>query len=393
MKIAMLSIYPSHGSKHGKNMGGVASYAKDLVQSLPLSPSDEVFVLCNKIDGKEEAYMEDRAKIIRCFDKKPGFVFQVLSEVRKIRPDAVHVQQELALYGNILTAYLLQWLMFFMPGKKIITLHGVISLKEINREFVTMNNSKLPPFLVKFAFWMIYKPLCMIASKIIVHEEMFKRILVREYGVRESKIFVRNIGVEDFKTVPRKEARKKLGLPEDADAILFMGYLAGYKGVELLLDGFALYAKKNPKAFLVIGAGKHPKLGSDPEYMRMYNYCVNRAMELFPTRHKWAGFVHEEDLQDYFSATDVSVYPYRVAMSSSGPMAIAIGYAQPFLVSEVFATFFKKKDIVFARNAESLSDSLDKFFSNPKAYKEYAQGLKSERSWEKISALTHELYK
>ena len=177
MKIVHISIYPPKDEKHIKS-SGVSSYTKNLVTNIPYQNSDKVFVLCEKIDNKHEKYIENNINIIRCFDKNSRFIFQLYKEVKKIKPDIIHVQQELSLYGNILTSFLLQWFMLSLNKyKTIITLHGVVSLKSINRDFVKENNSNLTPFLVKIAFFLIYKPICLYAKKVVVHENIFKQIL------------------------------------------------------------------------------------------------------------------------------------------------------------------------------------------------------------------------
>ena len=134
MKIAHISIYPEKDKKHSKG-GGVASYTKNLITNIPYQKNDQVFILCNKIEGRYDKYEEDGITVVRCFDKSPKFIYQVLKEVKNIKPDTIHIQQELALYGNIITAYLLQWLILFLHRyNTIITLHGVISIKNIDQK-------------------------------------------------------------------------------------------------------------------------------------------------------------------------------------------------------------------------------------------------------------------
>ena len=393
MKIIHISIYPLKGEKHS-NAGGVASYTKNLITNTPYQNNDEVFMLCNKINSKIERYQENGINVIRCFDKNPKYFFQILKEIKKIKPDIIHIQQELALFGGILTAYLLQWLLFLLKKYKLtITLHGIVSLKKINKNFIKENNSSLPVWLTKIGFYVIYKPLCVWTKKIIVHEEYFKNILIDEYKVNKNKIEVIYHGIEDLKTIDKTLACDKLNLDEKRDICLFMGYLTGYKGIDLLIEGFSEYCKLNKNAFLIIGAGKHPKLINDKKYLAEYARLIKKAENMISTKqYKWVGFIKEEEISTYYSASDVSIYPYTVSMSSSGPMAIGIGHAKPFLASDVFNEVLPKK-FIFKRTSESLTKKIQSFFENKDIIQKEVEQMRNERLWSSISIETYKAYK
>lgn len=393
MKIVHISIYPERGKKHIE-AGGVTSYTKNLINNIPYKESDQVYILCNKIDGKYESYEEDEIEVVRCFDKNPKFIYQLYKAIQKINPDTIHIQQELSLYGNIITAYLLQWLILLLSKyNTIITLHGVVSISKINKKFILENNTNAPVWLVKLAFLIIYKPLCIFSKRVIVHENIFKKILIEEYKIKENKIKVIPHGIEDFQALSQQEARKHLSLSKDKNISLFMGYLTGYKGLDLLIEGFAEYIKQDPKAYLVIGAGKHPKLKDDTNYLNEYKRIQDKAQKLLGDHHQWGGFIEEQDIKYYYSASDVSIYPYTNQLSSSGPMSIAIGFEKPFLASEVFDNFIENKDILFQKNPNSLKDSLIKFFKNKENLIQYIQKLKKERLWSTVGKSTYDYYK
>jgi glycosyltransferase involved in cell wall biosynthesis len=393
MKIVHISIYPDKGQKHVE-AGGVTSYTKNLVNNINYKKEDQIYVLCNKINNQYDSYTEENINVIRCFDKNPKFIYQLYKEINKIKPDVIHIQQELSLYGNIITAYLLQWLIVLLHKYTIlITLHGVVSISKINKEFILENNTNVPVWLVKLAFSIIYKPLCIFSKGIIVHENIFKKILIEEYKIKENKINVIPHGIENFQSINQQEAIKHLSLPKDKNIALFMGYLTGYKGLDLLIEGFAEYIKQDPKAYLVIGAGKHPRLKDDPIYLKEYKRIQDKAKSLLGDNHQWVGFIEEKDIKYYYSAAYVSIYPYTNQLSSSGPMSIAIGFEKPFLASEVFDNFIENKDILFQKNSNSLKDSLIKFFQNKESFKQYIQSFKKERLWSSIGKRTYDYYK
>jgi glycosyltransferase involved in cell wall biosynthesis len=391
MKIAHVTLYPPKGDKH-VSTSGVASYSKNLISCLS-KYSEQQTVICNILQAPE-TYKEDGITVRRVFKRTPSFFIKAHKALKQEQPDVVHIQQELALFGGIITAYLLQWLVFLWRERVAITLHGVVDLSKIDANFVKENNSKLPVWLVRLAFKAIYLPLMKWPRKIIVHEDYFKEIMVKSYHIAPEKIAVIPHGVEPLQTIDQSTARQKLSLPASAHVALFMGYATGYKGIDLLIEGFATFAKKDKKAYLLIGAGKHPKLHDDPTYLREYARLQAKAAALIPDgQYDWRGFIDEKEITAYYSASDVSLYPYTTAMSSSGPMSFAIGYEKPFLVSSAFDVIFKKYPLLlFERTSESLSHGLDYFFAHREEYDDISRTLKQERGWSRVAGKTLATY-
>lgn len=395
MNIVHISTYPNKGEKHSSGAGGVASYTKNLVTSMEAShPEDVITVICNITKGITEEYKEGRVSVARTFSKGPLYFLKIYSRVKKIKPEAIHIQQELNLYGGILNAYLLHFLLRLLKKyRTVITLHGVVSIKEINKNFIKSNNSRLPVWIVKLAFKSIYIPLCRHSKKIIVHENHFKEILINEYKVSEDKVVVVHHGVEDLKTMSQKSARSNLGIDKNLKVCLFMGYLTGYKGLDLLIEGFEKYTNNIKDVLLIIGAGKHPKLKHDKNYLKNeYERLRTKANKLIGNKNlRWVGFIKEEEINKYYSAADVSVFPYQIAMSSSGPMSISIGYEKPFLASDAFEKIFSK-ELLFKMSSSELSKKLSYFFSNEDKYRDLVKELKNERVWLSVGKKTRKVY-
>ncbi|HSW74998.1 MAG TPA: glycosyltransferase [Candidatus Saccharimonadales bacterium] len=393
MKIAVVSIYPQKASKHVK-ASGVASYAKNLLKNIPLQPEDELFVICEKLDGVSETYQEDGITVVRAFDRNANFLRQIYAAAREINPDVVHIQQEVPLYGGIHTAYMLQHLARMLKRYNVvITFHHVVNLRIVDKKFVRDNGSKLPVRAIKTAFKVVYKPLVKQASRMIVHEQYFKQLLVDQYGANANKVDVIPHGVEDFTPVDMQTARQKLDIPAGKHVVLFMGYLAGYKGFDLLIEGFAEYVKRDPDAYLVIGAGKHPKFENDQTYLQDYAAKQAKAEKLIGAgNYRWIGFIDEKDIADYYSAADVSLYPYTISMSSSGPMSFAMGYEKPFLASDVFKDVLPP-NVLFDRTPEALAGKLEDFFKNIKSYGQLSKTMKQSRLWGTVGQLTMDTYK
>lgn len=339
-------------------------------------------------------YNENSIKVHRVFWRKPNYIFAVHRELKKINPDVVHIQQELSLFGNSITAYLLQWLVWLWRDRVVITIHGIVDLKKIDKKFVHENNSQLPVWMIKLAFRIIYTPLMKWARRVVVHEKLFKEIAVQSYGIKAENVMVIPHGVEVLSVINPTQARQKLHIALDAKVALFMGYATGYKGIDLLIEGFAKYAKQEPKAYLIIGSGKHPKLLHDETYLAEYTRLQQKAAALIPAgQYHWEGFIAEDEIGVYYSASDVSLYPYTTAMSSSGPMSFAIGYEKPFLVSSAFKDIFvDHPQLLFDRQPESLARKLHYFFDNQSTYTIASATLKRERTWHMVGEQTTNLY-
>lgn len=392
MKVAHVCVYPPKNAKHVSE-SGAASYTKNLVTNLP-AEGLEIHVVCNQINDQTGQYQEGHATVHRSFKRNISFLWQINRTLKQLAPDVIHIQQELALFGNIITAYLLPLLVLIWRKRTVVTLHGVVSLAGINKHFVKSNGfAPAPVWMVRLGLRALYAPLAAWPRRVIVHEPLFKQILVQEYGIADKKIAVIPHGVENFDPLPRAIARQQLQLEPDQQVVLFMGYAAGYKGIDLLLEGFAEFARANKKAILLVGAGMHPKFKDDPAYKTVYTGLQQKAEQLIPAgQHRWIGFIPETEVANYYSAADVSVYPYNLAIASSGPMAFAIGYNKPFLASQAFANVFDEQ-LIFAATPTALAAKLDDFFANQAQFSQHIAQLRSERLWQQVGQQAANLYK
>jgi glycosyltransferase involved in cell wall biosynthesis len=393
VKVMHICLYPEQGAKHVSE-SGVASYTKNLLTNMPSGGNVRHFVTCAREKGKSARYIEDDIVVMRCFDKSIGFVWQIHKQLKKINPDVIHIQHELALFGGLLTAYLLPILVFLWRRKMTITLHGVLSPGSVDKAFVKANNySPLPVWMVKVGLKFLYKPLARWPRGVVVHEPYFKQILAREYGADGSKIAVIPHGVEAFTPLDKTEARKYLDIDPNKKVTLFMGYAAGYKGIDLLIEGFAEFAKDNADAFLIVGAGVHPKLKNDAKHLAMYEGYKQKAAMLIPkNQYRWVGFIPESEVSAYYSAADVSLYPYTMALASSGPMSFAIGHGRPFLASKAFTDVFAE-DFIFESNPTAMANKLQDFFAKTNRFNDQVAKLRTDRLWARTSLRTANVYK
>ena len=396
MKIGFVSIYPPKGALYAL-AGGVASYTKNLANSVPLSENDYLLIFANKIGGKTEMYSEDGIRILRCWDKNALYPIQLIWNIFKERKniDVIHIQHEYFLYGNALSASVFPLFLLLLKILRrpiIVTLHGIIPLLEFNKDFMEQNRIKGNVSILRYGIRFITKLISSFSNIIIVHDKHLKNALVDNYNVDTDKILVVPHGIEE-KTyvIPKKEAKRLLGV-DDKNILLFFGYISGYKGLETLISSFEFL--DNDMFLLFIAGGGHPRMKDNQNYNMYINYLKDMARRI-SDNIIFTGFVPEDKIPFYFSAADLVILPYTIGMSSSGPLTFAITYNCPFLVSEAFKESIAMKEIIFKRDPVDLAKKIEEVFSNAELHRrllDYGKALKDEMGWSKIGEKTYATY-
>ncbi len=396
MNLGIVSIFPEKNKKHS-HRGGVASYTRNLIEGIIENDKKINIVILADRYGKEKKYFEygKQVKVIRCWREGFNFFKDIIKSTKEENLKILHLHQEFRLYGKIYTSLLFLWLLLrlkLMRVKTIVTVHGVLSEKAINSDFIKENNINLPIFLVKIAFAVVFKGIGKLADLIIVHEELFKNFLINDYKVNKKKIFVVFHGVEDRKAkINSKKARELLQIKKKK-VILFFGYVTGYKSPDVLLKAFAEYSKIDRDSLLIFASGEHPKMLSDVEYLKKYQELKDLSKEISQDQLWWYGFVDEKDIEKIIMAADVLVFPYNIAISASGPLAFALAYRKPFLLSEALSLMFVYKKIVFRNNPKSLFLKLKEFFDKKIEMEDFINNESEKRSWKDVAKKTLEIY-
>ncbi|MBS1636053.1 MAG: glycosyltransferase [Bacteroidetes bacterium] len=121
-------------------------------------------------------------------------------------------------------------------------------------------------------------------------------------------------------------AREKLGIAANEKIILFFGLIRKYKGLDVLLEAMADERIRKLGIKLLIA-------GEFYEDRSYYDDIIKRhKLEEQIILH--AGFVANEDVKYYFSATDLVTLTYRSA-TQSGVTQVAFHFEKPVLVTNV----------------------------------------------------------
>ena len=129
--------------------------------------------------------------------------------------------------------------------------------------------------------------------------------------------------------VPKDEARKSLGLPQDATILLFFGFIRDYKGLDLLMKAYkqSLQQSAISNQLLLVVAGEFYNNGE-------HYKTLERELQLEGQIAWHTDFIPDERVRYYFSAADLIVQPYKSA-TQSGVTQIAYHFERPMLVTDV----------------------------------------------------------
>lgn len=344
--LLVVAGYPKRHQKYSRNVCAVSSFTKNTLEALSFeNPGRKIIVLTTEVKG-QEIYEEDGFLIVRCFKRNsPLSLLNVLSHARRFnKVKKVLVEFEFASFGDtITTSFLLPvvWALFLM-GKEInLVAHQV--LLDLAKVWGHIGLAKRNPLIsifnlgLKVFFSLITLP----AKNIIVLEEEFKKRLSEIIGDR--KIMVIPHGIDTgVKRMDPNLARKKIGFSRNDYVILYFGYLTWYKGVDFLAKALKNQSLNGKSIKLLIAGGPSFTQGKKEHYKQ---YLVSLKNTLKGMKNVlYTGFVKEEDIASVFEASDLVILPYRVFMSSSGPLSLAISYKKPFLLSQ---------------NLDALTDSFD----------------------------------
>lgn len=184
----------------------------------------------------------------------------------------------------------------------------------------------------------------------------------------------------------QKDARIKLGVPENAYIFLFFGFIRKYKGLDLLIKAFELLKIQN--VYLLI-AGEY-YTGED-EIKEQINHSGIKSHILEHTH-----FISDEQVSTYFSAANCVVQPYRNA-TQSGVTPLAYYFEVPMIVTNVGALpdlVPPSLGLVCEPDPKSIAEALEAMISfDTDSFQSAIKEEKKKLSWEKLTEEFREIIK
>jgi glycosyltransferase involved in cell wall biosynthesis len=230
-------------------------------------------------------------------------------------------------------------------------------------------------------------------SPLVIAHSMFDRTrLLTEFAVEPSRLAVIPHGEYGFferaaEPADRQQARRSLGLPQDAEVALFFGYIREYKGLDVLLDAWPSVASRRPLARLVI-AGDPVRLPA----ARRAALASAASRVGADARFEYVPFA---EVTRYFAAADVLVLPYR-HISQSGVLFLALALGLPIVATTVGALPEVVRDgdsalLVPPESPVPLADAVTTLLGDARLRERLAKGgrqVATRYSWESIAAET-----
>ncbi|MFZ2664087.1 MAG: glycosyltransferase [Patescibacteria group bacterium] len=411
--IIIISNYPTFDKNDSMgNINGVSKYTYNLVSELGRemeATGGKIVILADLVsNSKPCSYEEDGILIVRCWRKDDRFVFKnIVSVVNKFKKiNKIFVHFEFNLYGNMLTTLLFpNFIRNLRVRHKSISLllHQVVKdLGELSGHLGLENNSLKIKILnkgIKSFYWTLLGS----ANKIIVHDLIFKDRLCE---IRtKNPIFVIPHGMIDNSDYCEiTDPRSKIGLRKKDFVILVFGFLTWYKGSDWIAKQFVNYYKKtgDDSIKLILAGGRSANL-KDREFYQKYYFNLLNTIENYPNIIH-TGFIPDEDVQDFYCASDVVVFPYRTHMSASGPFSLALSYDRPFLMSSEVSSVLdtpdiklimtdigiEKNELIFSLNKPGdMFDKIGKLIESRKRrdlMSNLSEKVKEEREWGKTAS-------
>ncbi len=377
----VISDYPERDS-HGEKNYGIAWYTKETLEEVAKKYNQRFVVLAEK-DGKigPTFYAGGRIMVLRVFDPQHHTLFPVIlkwlwkfSNIKK-----VYVHSEFCTNGGLKNFVLLiPFLGIIKILRRDVTYfaHNVILSFDDISDHLNLGNNKLKISILNISLKFYYRLLGLTADRIVVMDEAIKARLVK--FVPEEKLICVPFWIKPIKRMlNRPEARKKLDIRNKEFVLLYFGFITWYKGADWIIDEIqnSEFRIQSRKIRLILAGGEAYSLKDKGYYKKYYQEQIDKVKR--SQNITITGFVREEEIEKYFQASDLVVFPYRGLIGSSATLNFAIQYKRPFLISDkmsdaltndIFAKAFEstslqEKDIIFPMKKNSFARSLSKRMS------------------------------
>ncbi|OGG33867.1 hypothetical protein A3I80_01250 [Candidatus Gottesmanbacteria bacterium RIFCSPLOWO2_02_FULL_40_10] len=403
-KLLIISPYPSADSAYDNPFSALASFGKNTLEAIrKKSPKTKMVVLADKYAGGKNYYGKNY-EVLRVWQRNNiSLYYHLFKKILYYRDyRVILIEVEWNLFGkNPLILSLLPVFTLFLKllrKKIILVIHGIsLDFTEISPQLGMRRDNWLTK-IYSLGLKEFYRLLILSSAKVIVLEKYFAD-MINIYFQTDKAVYIPH-GVDiDLPVIDKNKARRKLNLAVKDFIILNFGFINWYKGSDIIVKLFRQIKPGNiPKqSKLIMAGGKSGIHGQDRYYKHYFRYILKMIKP--QERIIITGFLNEKLLPYYFSAADLVILPYRVFISSSGPLSLAYSFKKPFIVAEPLSRYFhspdfkkaaesaglKKEHLVFRFKADDLSDKIKKSVNNLSKMKNLSSKLRSERSWLNVS--------
>jgi glycosyltransferase involved in cell wall biosynthesis len=344
-------------------------YSQYITAGLAANPNVDLLVYTDKRPANLEITGCGTIKLV--WSKNWRFFTDILTQLRRDKPDIVHYQHELNMYGGQLTAVIFPWLLLatrLMGIKVVTTLHASVFLAQVDRQFVATfgyDPDKIPVLAVKAFFRYVNFTVTHFSQLVFVHTHLAKQILTQDYGAPASRLHVIPIAIP---------ARDMSGAT-NTHYFFYFGYMVRRKGLGFALEGFKKFIDAHPesdfKFILAGGVIKGQEQAFEEIKASIKDYNLDAKVEV-------KGFIKQDVQDDLYTHAYAVVIPAILSMGSSGPLFHANSYHKCVLTSNIghfLEDITDGKTGILVENAK-WAEAFDYIVANPQVVKAVEANVK-----------------
>ncbi len=372
-KICFISSYPP---THGR----LSEYGFCLVEELRNRPDiSHIDIITEAGAGAAVEKINEKVTVHRVWKSdNPVSFFLIPLKIIKLRPDVVHFNLHMAVFGHSRVANFLGLSMPFicrtLGFKTVTTLHNVIEKIDLDR--AGYKNS----FVNRVGAFVITK-LIAASSAVTLTMKSYADFFQDRYKCKHVEAIPHG-------TWKSNSPRDKLVC--NNDSILYVGHSGPYKDLGLLFEAFSILEKKNRALKLIVAGESHPDY---PRFLDHYKNYGNFENVLF------TGYVPEAQLQALFEKANAVILPYYTCTGTSGVAHLASSYGTPIVATDLpeFRELAREGCglLISQHRADALAGRIEEIIDNPKLalkLKERNLSFASARSWENVASRFCDLY-
>ena len=192
--------------------------------------------------------------------------------------------------------------------------------------------------------------------------------------------------------IEREEACRLLRLDPGLRYTMFFGFIRDYKGLDLLLDAWALLSEQGKTAGHRLNIAGEYYSGKETYMNQIERLGIGDEMILFDY------FVADEEVARFFSVSDLVVQPYRSA-TQSGVTQVAYFFDVPMVVTGVGGLREIVPDgevgFVVDPKPQAIARAIDRYYSEnlSEKFRENIRSYKVRFTWERMAENFQKLYR
>lgn len=364
-------------------VGGMGDYTKELAKALA-KLGDRVSVLTSVLG-------QDRGESFELYPRVSKWGFSswkdILTLLREIEPQILHLQYQAAAYGMHPAMNLLPWRLRLIRPRPLL--------------FITFHDLRVP-YLFPKAGPVRRGAIAALAKGCdgVIVTNVQDEAEARGYSLEPYLIPIgSNISPRLPPGYDREEWRARWSA-RDETLLSYFGLLHESKGVETLLRAWARLLERGQRIKLLMVGGKTG--ASDPtttDYaLQMEELCQELGLA---DRLLWTGYVDDEEISANLLASDICVLPYKDGASlRRGSLMAALAHGLPIITTR---PAIQIKELIEGENivlvppddVETLAAKIQELATSEGVRRRLGEGalaLAQDFSWDNIAKRTKEVY-